>query len=461
MSTAAAELIRQSLPETNSGHTTGRKFVLVDCYTGGNLGDGAIQDAAIANIRRRIPDAAIYGITLHPADTLERHGIPSYPIAGRGLSDYHLARQSSVEPKLGTGNPPAGREGVGRRLASYLGAGAIGVARALLPRGWPWTIRSEVSNVVGGFKFLKDVDILFISGGGQLQDVWGGPWGHPYAMLKWTVLARLRGAKPIFLSVGYCGLHSRLSRLFVRTALSLAAYRSYRDAGSRELMQRVGFRRHDPVFPDLAYSLPLEAYRLHRESRPGIRVVGVSPLCHHHPHHSPRKDRNPTAYEAHLRRLAAIVQWLVARGFRVSMFGSDTPDGIAIADLCDLLAVETSPTFMRAIERHQVSTVRGFLEHAAAVDVMVASRLHGVLLSQLVGTPVLALSYDRKVEVQMELVGQSDFCLEVDCLQMDEFQERFDRLEAHLEAARGQIKARFSEYRTQLEIQYDAILLSE
>ena len=39
-------------------------------------------------------------------------------------------------------------------------------------------------------------------------------------MLKWTFLARLRGAKPIFLSVGFSGLDARLSRFFTRKALS-------------------------------------------------------------------------------------------------------------------------------------------------------------------------------------------------------------------------------------------------
>ena len=125
------------------------------------------------------------------------------------------------------------------RLAKALAAGAVGAARFLLPRGWPWIIRrelghirTELSHIIGGYRFLKDVDVLIISGGGQLQDIWGGPWGHPYAMLKWTLLARLRGAKPIFLSIGFSGLDARLSRFFTRKSLSLAAYRSYRDPGS-------------------------------------------------------------------------------------------------------------------------------------------------------------------------------------------------------------------------------------
>ena len=91
------------------------------------------------------------------------------------------------------------------------------------------------------------------------------------------------------------------------------------------------------------------------------------------------------------------------------MFTSERNDQVAVADLWAKLTTETSPEVMKSVERHEVTTVCGFIEHAAAVDVVVASRLHGVLLSQLAGTPALALSYARKVDVQMELVGQTRF----------------------------------------------------
>lgn len=146
--------------------------------------------------------------------------------------------------------------------------------------------------------------------------------------------------------------------------------------------------------------------------------------------------------------------------YRLSIFTSGSNDRCAVDDLCELLSQQLGPRVTECIERHDFTTVPRFLEHAAAVDVMVASRLHGVLLSQLVGTPVLALSWDRKVDVQMEAVSQSSFCLNVDRLQLSEFQECFNRLEANLDPAQ-QIQAQFADYRAQLEVQYDAILRPE
>ena len=455
--------MQATAPETTRGRSqsvptagiTRPAFALVTPYNGGNLGDGAIQDAVIHNIRQRFPDAAIYGITLNPADTAERHGIPSYPIAGFSVREYSVASPPPITTHPADGHLPGRGASLARRIKKALMRGSVQIARLLLPRGWPWIARCELPHIVNGFKFLRDVDFLVVSGGGQLDEFWGEAWGHPYALLKWSVLARLRRARPIFLSVGFGELDSRLGRFFTRTALRLAAYRSYRDAGSRDLMQRAGFRRDDPVFPDLAYSLPLPAGPLRREGHPRVRVVGLSPFCYCHPRCWPRKDAG--VYGAYLRNLCTIVQWLVTRQLRVSIFASDSPDRFAIDDLWDLLSHEIPAEGLQSVERHHVPTTQSFLDHASRADLMIASRLHGVILAQLAGTPVIALSYDRKVDVQMEAAGQSSFRLTVDHFQMSQFQDSFVRLESGLEAARQQIQARFREYRAELEVQYDAI----
>ena len=344
----------------------------------------------------------------------------------------------------------------GSRLPGALAWGPKRIARLLLPRGWPELIRTESTHIARASTSLRDVDFLIFSGGGQLDDYWGGAWGHPYALLKWAVLARLRGARPIFLSVGFGTLDSRLSRLFTRAALSLAKYRSYRDAGSRDLMRGAGFRRNDPVYPDLAYSYPLERLRFRDDRRSPTCVIGLCPFSYCDPRVWPRKDA--AAYAAYLQNLLSIVRSLIARGWRVSLFASGGSDRLAIADLWELLARELSPDALTSVDRHEVNSVDGFLEQAARVDVVVASRLHGIILAQLAETPTIALSYDRKVDVQMEAVGQGEFRLAIDEFKLGDFESCLDRLLANREVIRSQIRASFSESRAQLEAQYDAIL---
>src|SRR5690606_23594275 len=88
-----------------------------------------------------------------------------------------------------------------------------------------------------------------------LDDVWGGAGAHPYALFKWTLLARVCGAKVYFASVGAGPIYSKKSERLLRAALRMASYRSFRDEDSRELVKRQ-LRLSDPgaVAPDLAHT---------------------------------------------------------------------------------------------------------------------------------------------------------------------------------------------------------------
>ena len=56
-------------------------------------------------------------------------------------------------------------------------------------------------------------------------------------------MARARGAKIAFVSVGAGPISSSLSKLLFRWSLSLASYRSFRDEGSRKLIESLGVSR--------------------------------------------------------------------------------------------------------------------------------------------------------------------------------------------------------------------------
>src|SRR5262249_61198590 len=88
---------------------------------------------------------------------------------------------------------------------------------------------------------LKGTDLLIVTGGNQLIDYFGGVWGFPFTLLTWCLLARMRGARVAFLSVGAGPLSSALGGGFWRWSLALADYCSFRDESSRVLGQELGF----------------------------------------------------------------------------------------------------------------------------------------------------------------------------------------------------------------------------
>jgi hypothetical protein len=129
--------------------------------------------------------------------------------------------------------------------------------------------RREVAARLTGF------DHVVVSGGGQLDEFWGGAFGHPYTLYRFAGAARRAGARLDILSVGTGTLATRLGRRFVRRALEAASYRSFRDARSRELAGPAGAAAGDPIVPDLAYGLPVAWL----EPAPRARAGSASRRC--------------------------------------------------------------------------------------------------------------------------------------------------------------------------------------
>jgi polysaccharide pyruvyl transferase WcaK-like protein len=87
----------------------------------------------------------------------------------------------------------------------------------------------------------------------------------------------------------------------------------------------------------------------------------------------------------------------------------------------------------------------------------VASRLHGVILSHLVAIPVLALSYDPKVDAQMTIAKQKDYCLDINALELNKFIERFKALKGARIREAAHLRSDALLFREQLNSQYDRI----
>ncbi len=105
----------------------------------------------------------------------------------------------------------------------------------------PFGIAAEFGQWIRAFRILKQSPMLIVPGTGLLTDAYNEDW-RPYNIMKWSVAARLRGCKVLFGSVGAGPLYSREGRLFVKLALALADYRSFRDRSSVSYLERIGVR---------------------------------------------------------------------------------------------------------------------------------------------------------------------------------------------------------------------------
>lgn len=430
----------------------------------GNLGDEAILASTIENLRLRLPGIRFVGITLNPDDTRRRFGIAAFPIGGISRPGYLVCGDPSRPPDdiaatdaQGADRAPSATPAPDRRgTGSVVVAAFKSVLKRVLPRELTWTVLQEIRHLRAARRLTRDVDLVIVAGGGQIDDTWGGPWGQPYALFKWATLARLSGKPLMVASVGFGALRTPLSRWFVRRALASARYRSFRDEESLKLMRQVGHAHPDPVEPDLAFGLDRHALLSGARHSPGHRTICLSPMIYLDPVTWPVKDA--AAYERYLDRLAHLATRLLADWPQVVLVSSDGPDRRSVAALYERLAAKVPAAQLSRVSIPDTDTVDRFLDAVARADVFVGSRLHGVLLALLAGTPVVALAYDRKVAALMRAMGLSAQCLGIDDFDLEAVVAQIEPLAAESVSIRELIVSRVRELSASLQSQFDRLL---
>ena len=387
-------------------------IALLSPYTGGNLGDAAILEAAMQNFRAAHANVTFAAVTLNPERVRTLHGLPGTRAVAYGLTYYNK------------GDSPPEADGHRARAGSSRLARLKGLAARRLPRLYRFARRarslvssvgSEMIHFAHALRFLRDKDILVIAGGGQLDEEWGGAFGHPYALLKWTCAARLAGRPVAFMSVGVARLESRASRWFARHSLRLARLASLRDPWSQSFAADQLRIKGLPVRPDLAFGLP--AARIERRPDGERLTIGVSPIAYGRHYVWPTLAQEVS--ERYLDVLRQFVERQAAAGHRVVLFHTEGADrSVAL-----WLAERVNP--VAAVQVAATGTLPQLLEVLPTLDVVVASRLHGIILSHLHAIPSLALSYDRKVATHMAQAGHAAYCLQLEDLRLDALEERF------------------------------------
>jgi polysaccharide pyruvyl transferase WcaK-like protein len=414
-----------------------------------NLGDEALVAAVLQGIRRCAPDAEIRAFTGDPDDTRARHGVAAFPIRNRRFPAPEAA--------------PARRDG--RARAAELFARTKAALKAVRPLHRALVVARRglvaVRNVAAEPVFLlrsycrlRGVRLVLVAGSQQLNDAYGGPWGFPYTLWKWSVLAKLAGAKVAFLSVGAGPIRARLSRLFVRWALALASYRSHRDTLSAELMRSLGVRGAGHVVPDLAYGLPVERGAAAARPVSSRWVVGINPVPFCDGRYWP--DPDPRAYARYVATLAGFADWLAERGHRILFFPTQLrADPPVIADIREAMRAGGRSGCVLALPA--ITSLGDVMAAIARTDIVVANRYHGILLALLLEQPVLGLAYHGKSVELMRGMGQGQYVLEAGRCTADALIERFTALTARADAVRAAIRERVGGLREAVLAQYDRV----
>jgi polysaccharide pyruvyl transferase WcaK-like protein len=412
-----------SLTERVCTAAKGRKKIAFFGHFGsGNFGNESTLQTMLYYLRRLAPDAEFNCICTSPDTVATAYNINAVPSRDIVVKPWELQ------------NPLA-------RLGQKLVVG----------------IPSELYRWVKSLKTLRGADALIIPGTGVLTDAYTlFNWG-PYDMFRWSVAAKLCRCKLFFVSVGAGPIYSRAGRLFVKAALSLADFRSYRDESTRQYLKGIGFRASsDPVYPDLAFSLP-ESLIPRSDDREGRRLVVGLGLMEYAGKYSVERPTS-AVYSAYLETLVELVKWLLAHEYNVRLLIGDLVDTPVTREFRSLLKERSVTHEEERIIDEPVASVEDLLKQLAATDLVVATRFHNVLLSLLLNKPVLAISFHHKCSSLMRQMGLSEYCQDINRLNADRLIEQFCDLEKNAERLRPLIEHKTEEFRRALDEQYNCIV---
>lgn len=377
----------------------------------GNLGNDGSLEAVLGYLRAEHPEAVVDALCGGPEAVTARFGIPATRLHWNRAEYRTASRAGSIAAK-----------GLGKLVDVF--------------RTAAWVRRHDVV-IVPGMGVLEATLPL-------------RPWGFPYSLFLLCASGRLLGTRVALVSVGAATIANRPTRALVRWSARLAAYRSYRDAQSRDAMRAMGVdTSRDEVYPDLAFSLPAPQASAPAGSgsdSPGPVCVGVMDF------HGGNDDRARAEeiYRRYLDGTIRFVRALVEEGRPVRLLTGDQCDLSVVAAILD--AVD-SPLVTAA----EPASLADLMKEMAAADTVVAVRYHNLICALKTGTPVLALSYAAKSDALMADMGLGAYCHPAREVDADRLLEQFRALEKRSPELRQTLTERNQSAARRLRHQFDAL----
>ena len=385
-------------------------------YGNDNLGDEAIITAMFQNLKLRFPNATFYGLSINPNDTSERYNINAYPIrqhCGQIVSKPNKdEKKIAIEKSKNTSDNKLKSVSNIKRiikripLVSFIfkvGSHFLYLISELL---------NEIMFLVQSYRNMRKLDALLITGSNQFMDHFGGPWGFPYTLFKWSLLARLARKKVFFISIGANPIEHNLSKYFIKLAIMLSCYTSFRDDASQTIIKSLGYHGETFVYPDVAHSLdypvPIqnEAADINKERK---SVVGINPM----PLYDSRYwcVHDDEKYKIYVNKLVEFCSWLIEQDHPIFFFATQPKDKNVINDVLAELDVKEKNVNLDGIVKN-CQTVNELMDVMASADIAVTTRFHGTLLALHSERPVLGVCYYRKTDDLIRSFWQGRYSIE-------------------------------------------------
>lgn len=387
---------------------------LFGLFGGGNSGNDASLESMIAFLRRRGSDTHLVCICANPARVEQMYGI-----AAKRMS------------------PELDEQSIGNTINRML-----------------FRVPSRLFGIWYAIQETRKLDVIIVPGTGFLDDFQDSPFGWPFTVFKWCLIAWLLRKKIVFVCIGAGPIRNRLSRFFMKKAAQFATYRSYRDLASKQFMQSIGVNvDRDNIYPDIVFNLASPA------SPPpdGDAAISVGVGVMSYFGWSRGNTNRENIYRHYLDKLNAFVAWLLDNGFRVRLLTGDEGDWSAIQDFIERIK-STNRNVYDQVAAVRTHTLRELMTEIVKTDLVVVSRYHNLVSALKLGRPAISLEYSVKNRSLMVDMNLDDYCQSIETFDLDLLKQQFNRVLDQRTNLRNQILGWDEEFARRLSTQEDCLL---
>ncbi len=231
------------------------------------------------------------------------------------------------------------------------------------------------------YKELKKSDGLISGGGSLLQDVTSSR-----SLLYYTFIMGLANSlnKPVVIyAQGIGPINKKMNKKIVKHFLNKVQYISLRDKESLDLIKNIGVNKDVDIVPDPVMGLDFESTKDYNEEN--YIIVSV---------------REWKAKDYYLKSIAKSCNDIAKKGINIKllpMHGNE--DELISKELASMIDYEVD------ILSHEMN-IESKLRYIRKAKLMIAMRLHALIFAGNVGTPMIGISYDPKIDSYLKVVNQ-------------------------------------------------------
>ncbi len=391
------------------------KILFLDGYSAAHIGNTALLDSSMENLKQQFPDAAFSALAKHPESLQAFCGCPCYQYLFPDLLRSERREGWRVLPWLAK-----------NLMWAAVNALNLGIMHRLGLKISPmvYTVGRERRKAV---KAMLDADIAVSISGEMLNDHFGRVL--PFMLYGYWMARRLGKLTVIFpQSIG--PLNKRWTKVLTRWVLNQCDLVMARDLPSADEAKKLGIEYH--LIPDVAILQPLESEGeagalLEKE---GVRlkqrpIVGITVSEFRGGEHE-RQDR---PYLDGVQRIAGYVTrelggQVIFLSANLPAYGEEQDDSPVAERLYRSLdpGSQKNATFLT-----QVYSARQFKGIARLLDVFITTRMHAGIMATMAGTPTITLNTQRKLSGYMEMIGQQDQSIDIVDVEYDKLAAVLDR----------------------------------